>query len=169
MGKTLTFVTGNANKLKEFVKVMGDINVVSHAVDLPELQGEPDDISREKCKLAAEAIQGPVCVEDTSLCFNALNGLPGSEDKSAYALCTFSYTEGPGQEIFVFRGETPGTIVPRRGPEKSFGWDPIFQPDGFDKTYAEIDMETKNSISHRGKALEKLRAFFTEKDLFQKQ
>merc|ERR1712100_500370 len=77
MGKTLTFVTGNANKLKEFVKVMGDINVVSHAVDLPELQGEPDDISREKCKLAAEAIQGPVCVEDTSLCFNALNGLPG--------------------------------------------------------------------------------------------
>lgn len=48
--------------------------------------------------------------------------LAGFEDKSAYALCTFSYTEGPGQEIFVFRGETPGTIVPRRGPEKSFGW-----------------------------------------------
>ena len=44
---------------------------------VPELQGEPDDISKEKCKLAAEAIQGPVCVEDTCLCFNALNGLPG--------------------------------------------------------------------------------------------
>ena len=46
-------------------------------LSVPELQGDPDDISREKCKLAAEAVKGPVCVEDTCLCFNALNGLPG--------------------------------------------------------------------------------------------
>jgi inosine triphosphate pyrophosphatase len=40
-------------------------------LDLPELQGEPDEISREKCRLAAKAVNGPVMVEDTSLCFNA--------------------------------------------------------------------------------------------------
>ena len=40
----------------------------------PELQGEPDEISKEKCRLAAERVGGPVITEDTSLCFNALNG-----------------------------------------------------------------------------------------------
>ncbi len=43
-----------------------------------------------------------------------------------------------------------------RGP-RNFGWDPCFLPDGFDQTYAEMDMDTKNKISHRGRALEKLR------------
>jgi inosine triphosphate pyrophosphatase len=43
----------------------------------PELQGEPEEIAREKCRLAAAQIAGPVMVEDTSLCFNALHGLPG--------------------------------------------------------------------------------------------
>merc|ERR1712137_1477145 len=185
----LTFVTGNAGKLREFIKIMGNVDVVSNKVDLPELQEDPDDISREKCKLAAEAVKGPVCVEDTCLCFNALNGLPGPyikwfldgvgheglnkmlagfEDKTAYALCTFSYTAGPGEEIFVFRGETPGTIVPARGPN-TFGWDPIFLPDGFDKTYAEMDSDTKNTISHRGRALEKLKKYFTDNQLHSKQ
>ena len=51
--------------------------LVNQKVDLPELQGEPDEISREKCRLAAEQVGGAVIVEDTSLCFNALNGLPG--------------------------------------------------------------------------------------------
>ena len=52
---------------------------------------------------------------------------------------------------------TQGTIVPARGPP-NFGWDPIFQPDGFDKTYAEMDSSLKNSISHRSKALSALKA-----------
>ena len=45
--------------------------------EVPELQGEPDDISREKCRLAVREVKGPVLVEDTCLCYNALNGLPG--------------------------------------------------------------------------------------------
>ena len=49
----------------------------NQALDLPELQGEPDEIAREKGKLAAEAARGPIMCEDTLLCFNALNGLPG--------------------------------------------------------------------------------------------
>lgn len=58
----------------------------------------------------------------------------------------------------IFDGRTPGTIVPARGPP-NFGWDPIFQPDGFDQTYAELDKEVKNTISHRYRALAKLRDF----------
>ena len=81
---TITFVTGNAKKLEE-VKIYlakscnGDADALpfiltNQKIDLPELQGEPDEISKEKCRLAAERVGGPVITEDTSLCFNALNG-----------------------------------------------------------------------------------------------
>jgi inosine triphosphate pyrophosphatase len=177
-GRPLTFVTGNPNKLDEVKNILGQfIPLQSQDIDLPELQGEPEEISREKCKLAVAQVKGPVIIEDTCLCFNALKGLPGPyikwfleklghdglnrmlsgfEDKSAYALCTFSFCAGPGEEPVVFAGKTDGHIVPPRGPA-NFGWDPIFLPDGFDQTYAEMPKETKNTISHRGKALEKLK------------
>lgn len=149
---------------------------------VPELQGEPEEISKEKCKLAYQALKKPCIVEDTCLCFNALGGLPGPyikwfleklgneglnkllaayPDKSAYALCTFSIMYKDDMEPIVFDGRTPGQIVMPRG-DNQFGWDPVFQPDGFDKTYAELDKEVKNSISHRGRSLAKLRQFLHE-------
>jgi inosine triphosphate pyrophosphatase len=51
--------------------------------------------------------------------------------------------------------------VPARGPA-DFGWDPVFEPDGFDQTYAELDKDVKNGISHRYRALDQLRAFLKE-------
>ena len=60
------------------------VPLVSQKIDLPELQGTPEDVSREKCKLAAKEVNGPVLVEDTSLCFNALNSLPGVYIKFEY-------------------------------------------------------------------------------------
>ena len=51
--------------------------MISQNVDLPEYQGTPEEVVREKCLEAARRIQGPVIVEDTCLCFNALGGLPG--------------------------------------------------------------------------------------------
>ncbi len=51
--------------------------------------------------------------------------LAGFDDKSAYALCTFTFTAGPGATPIVFEGRTPGTIVPPRGPT-DFGWDPMY-------------------------------------------
>lgn len=51
--------------------------MVSKKLDLPEYQGEAEDISRKKCEVAAAIVKGPVIVEDTCLCFNALGGLPG--------------------------------------------------------------------------------------------
>jgi len=183
---SIVFVTGNQKKLLEVTQILQQggtatsdkFTLTSRSIDLPELQGEPQDIAKEKCRLAALQVQGPVMVEDTSLCFNALEGLPGPyikwfldklghdglnkmlhgfEDKSAYAQCIFAYCTGPGTQVEVFIGQTHGKIVPARG-ENKFGWDPIFEPDGFGQTYAEMDKDLKNTISHRYRALDKLRA-----------
>ncbi|EGX43178.1 nucleoside triphosphate pyrophosphohydrolase ham1 [Orbilia oligospora] len=174
----ITFVTGNAGKLAEVQAILGQyIKIDNHGLDLEEIQGTIEEVSSAKCKKAAEALQGPVLTEDTCLCFNALNGLPGPyikwfmqgvghsglnkllagfEDKSAEAVCTFAFSEGPGSEPLIFQGRTQGKIVCPRGPPK-FGWDPIFEYEG--QTYAEMDKEKKNSVSHRGKALQKFKEF----------
>nr|XP_011457787.1 PREDICTED: inosine triphosphate pyrophosphatase isoform X1 [Fragaria vesca subsp. vesca] len=184
--KPVTFVTGNAKKLEEVRAILGNsIPFNSLKLDflaVPELQGEPEDISKEKARLAALQVNGPVLVEDTCLCFNALKGLPGPyikwflqkigheglnnmlmayEDKSAYALCAFSFAIGPDAEPIAFLGKTPGKIVPARGPN-DFGWDPIFQPDGYEQTYAEMSKEEKNKISHRYRALALVKSHFAE-------
>ena len=52
--------------------------------------------------------------------------------------------------------------MPARGPN-DFGWDPIFEPAGYDKTYAELDKDIKNKISHRYKAVEALRQYLTRR------
>ena len=82
--QTLTFVTGNKKKLEEVQRILSvdraelPFDITNRKLDLPELQGnDPIEIAIEKCKLAAEEIRGPVFTEDTSLCFNALNGMPG--------------------------------------------------------------------------------------------
>uniref|UniRef100_A0A7N0TBE7 Inosine triphosphate pyrophosphatase n=1 Tax=Kalanchoe fedtschenkoi TaxID=63787 RepID=A0A7N0TBE7_KALFE len=183
LSRPVTFVTGNAKKLEEVRQILGNsIPFQSLKLDLPELQGEPEDISKEKARLAAKEVNGPVLVEDTCLCFNALKGLPGPyikwflqktgheglnnllmayEDKSAYALCIFSLALGPGVEPLTFIGKTEGKIVPARGPNE-FGWDPIFQPDGFEQTYAEMSKEVKNKISHRYRALARVKSHFAK-------
>ncbi|XP_034979588.2 inosine triphosphate pyrophosphatase [Zootoca vivipara] len=184
--RSVVFVTGNAKKLEEVIQILGDsfpYRLIAKKIDLPEYQGEPDDISIQKCQEAAKQIQGPVIVEDTCLCFKALGGLPGPyikwfleklkpeglykllagfEDKSAYALCTFAYSTGnPDDPVKLFKGQTQGHIVDPRGP-RDFGWDPCFQPEGYDKTYAELPKSVKNSISHRYKALKELSTYFSQ-------
>ena len=84
--------------------------------------------------------------------------LHGFEDKSAYALCIFAYGE-PGKEVRLYVGRTDGTIVEPRGP-RTFGWDPCFQPNNFTETFAEMAKETKNTISHRFKAIDSIRNYF---------
>jgi inosine triphosphate pyrophosphatase len=84
--------------------------------------------------------------------------LAAFEDKTAYAQCIYAYCESADSEPQLFIGRCEGTIVAPRG-ENMFGWDPIFQPKGFDQTFAEMDLEEKNKISHRGKALEQFKEF----------
>ncbi|KAJ0117647.1 hypothetical protein N8I77_009151 [Diaporthe amygdali] len=177
----VNFITGNKNKLGEVKAILEPtIEVRSQALDLVEVQGTLDEVTIAKCKSAAEQVGGPVLVEDTCLCFDALKGLPGPyikwfmkdlgheglnnllaayEDKGAKAVCTFGFSQGPGHEPILFQGVTQGKIVPARGPA-NFGWDPIFEYEG--QTYAEMDKSEKNKISHRGRALEKLQAWFAE-------
>ncbi|CAJ2507470.1 Uu.00g086560.m01.CDS01 [Anthostomella pinea] len=175
----LNFITGNANKLAEVKAILevAGITVQNQALDLPEIQGTLEEVTLEKCRVAADRVGGPVLVEDTCLCFDALAGLPGPyikwfmqsightglnnmlvayDDKSAQAVATFGFSQGPGHEPLLFQGRTHGKIVPARGPT-NFGWDPIFEYEG--QTYAEMDKVEKNKISHRFKALEKLRAW----------
>lgn len=60
--------------------------------------------------------------------------------------------------IQLFKGVADGKIVSARGPQdKSYGWDPIFEPEGYDKTYAELGQETKDKISHRFRAVDAFR------------
>lgn len=88
--------------------------------------------------------------------------LVGFNNTNAHALCTFAYCAGPGEEPILFEGRTDGDIVPARGPS-NFGWDPVFQPkEGGGKTYAEMESAEKNKISHRYRALEKLKDYLSQ-------
>ena len=177
--KVINFVSGNKNKLRELNEIFNenfkDIEVKQLDIDLPELQGFPEDIVRGKLKLALEKsknLEGPVLVEDTSLCFNAYGGLPGAyikyflkaikpeglykmacafKDHSAYAQSIYGLQKNAKDEPHLFIGRTEGEIVSPRG-DNNFGWDPCFQPKNYKETYAEMEEDKKNKISHRGKS-----------------
>ena len=192
--KVINFVSGNKNKLRElndmFNEYFKDIQVKQLDIDLPELQGQPEDIVRGKLKLALEKskdLEGPVLVEDTSLCFNAYGGLPGPyikyflkaikqeglykmacafEDHSAYAQSIFGLQKDEKSEPHLFIGKTEGEIVSPRG-QKNFGlsgWDPCFKPNCSTKTYAEMEEDEKNKISHRGKSSKALIDFLKKNE-----
>lgn len=173
----LTFITGNANKFKEVKAYFPDVAQLD--LDLPEIQElDAHVIVRTKLEAAAPHHVGAMMIEDTSLYFDGLNGLPGPLSKwflktvgapGLYKMCEafgnfaaeartiIGYRSEAG-EITFFEGATRGTIVPPRGTS-SFGWDAIFLPDGLEKTYFELTTEEKNAVSQRGKALKKLSAF----------
>ena len=185
--KILKFITSNKNKLTEFKQIfkirMPNIEIQSIMdIEIPELQGDPEKIAYQKIKFALKHEKGPIIIEDTSLCYNALGGLPGPyikdflrnlkpiglvkliegfEDKSAYAQCIIGLGLNGTSRLFV--GQTKGTIVSPRGKE-DFGWDPIFQPEGYIRTYAELDKNIKNTISHRSKAILSLIDYLKEND-----
>jgi inosine triphosphate pyrophosphatase len=164
----------------EFNLENSDVDCKACCDVVPELQGEALEIAKEKVMVAYNELKKPVVVEDTSLCYNAYKGLPGPyikwflksigpeglakmvsafEDKSAYAMCIIAYMGPELKEPELFVGKTPGKIVEPRGP-RDFGWDPVFEPDGYDQTYAELPKEIKNKISHRYRAIDLMREYF---------
>lgn len=176
--KDITFITGNKNKLREATQIL-DVDIVSQELDLREIQDvDLEKVVEEKLMHGYEMLKKPVMVEDTGLFFNALNGFPGAlikllierigregivkmlkgfEDKTATAKCAVGFTKD-GKDLKIFIGKIEGEIVNPKGVS-GFGWDPIFQPKGYDKTFAEMNSEEKNAISHRFKALEKFKDF----------
>lgn len=171
------FLTGNLNKFQEAKAILGEVEQLE--IDLPEIQGiDPKEIIKAKLLEALKHHQGPFIVEDGSLCFDCLNGLPGPLIKwfesalgndglakitqkmgnnQAEAMVMIGYAKNP-EEIYYFEGIIKGKIVDPSG-ENGFGWDKIFIPEGHSRTFAQMSSEEKNSISMRKIALEKLREF----------
>lgn len=171
------FLTGNMNKFHEAKALIPQLQQLD--IDLPEIQ-EIDDKKIIKVKLleALSRMKGDMVVEDTSLYFECLKGLPGPLIKWflrsigveglakiahdfgnnwAWAETCVGYARS-ASDVHFFTGKLRGKIVEPRG-EHGFGWDSIFQPDGQQKTFAEMSLEEKNSISMRRVAFEQLKKF----------
>jgi inosine triphosphate pyrophosphatase len=175
---SLQFITGNKGKFDELHAIIPEVEQID--IDLPEIQEiDARNIIEAKLDAALQRHSGEFLVEDTSLYYDSMNGLPGPFVKwflktvgneglykigqtfglNASVKTIIGYTDGSGKVEF-FEGDMKGTIVAPRG-DKGFGFDPIFEPEGFDKTLAEMSMEEKNKISTRKIAAMKLQKFLT--------
>ena len=134
-----------------------------------------------KATTIARATGLPALADDSGLCVDSLGGAPGiysarysgvhgddaanidkllselagSEERSAAFICVIALALPDGRNLIV-RGELRGTIRHSRSGENGFGYDPIFQPEGMNRTLAELSPETKDEISHRGAALREI-------------
>lgn len=172
------FVTGNKDKLREAQSIWSEIEGID--IDLDEIQEmDSKKIIETKLKEAIKQKPGiPLMVEDQSLVIDGMNGLPGPfikwfvkslgveglyqmavkmGNQKVEAKTTIGYCDEKGK-ISFFEAEVKGKIVVPRG-KIGWGWDYIFQPDGYDKTFAEMTMEQKNELSMRRMAIDKLRKF----------
>ena len=179
MFSQIKFVTGNFNKARETGVILG-VPLEQVEVDgLIEVQTQNiEELVYHKCQQAYDSLKCPVLVEDSGLLFNAWNGLPGPfikwfestvgcsgmlkmlqtfEDRSAIAVSCFAIFDG--KDIKIARGEVKGSIASEIRGSNGFGWDVFFIPEGYKNTYAEMQSEEKNSMSHRKNALEKLKIF----------
>lgn len=170
---TIYLVTGSDHKLREWQTALpDDIPMERVKVDLDEIQSaNPEEIVADKVRRAYAVVGKPVVVEDVEAGLDKLNGLPGpfikffieslgkdalyqlagnKDGERATVSCTIGYYDG--EELFTVRGVIKGTIVAPRGD--AFGFDVTFIPDGETQTFSEMDPVKKNSLSHRGKAIE---------------
>ncbi|MEO8065288.1 MAG: non-canonical purine NTP pyrophosphatase [Candidatus Doudnabacteria bacterium] len=174
------FITGNANKLEEVKKMLSPVEVEQLDVDLAEIQSlDAHKIIRHKLQEALTNSETNIIVEDTSLYLECLKDkLPGPYIKwfleslkpegianlakkmgntKAFCLTIFGYAKSK-DEIEFFEGRNDGEIVEPRGG-KDFGWGPIFQPRGSDKTYGEMERDEKYATSMRAAAAKKLKEY----------
>jgi len=172
----LVLVTQNEHKLKELRPLFKRYNVefITTPIQKHEIRSESiEEIARVAAKVAHETLQRPVVVDDTGFFVDSLNGFPGSY--AAIVLKSIGY-EGilklmtdkmertsrfktavgfcDGERLEVFSGDMLGKVAHKPAGEGGFGYDPIFVPEGFDKTYAELSLDEKIRISHRTRAFE---------------
>lgn len=178
----ILFITGNLNKLKEAKEIMPEIEGCE--IDLPEIQElDTKKIIEEKLNEAIKQKPGiELIVEDQSLTIDGMNGLPGPfikwfdkalkmeglydlalkmGNQKTEAKTTIGYCDKNGK-ISFFEATIKGKIVSPRG-NIGWGWDLVFQPEGYEKTFAEMTMEEKNKLSMRTMALEKLKEYLNSK------
>jgi len=175
----VTFVTGNKGKLHEAQVALAPLGHEVVAADLHpvEIQAETlEEVSRAKCEVLVAKLPPPFFVDDGGLFVDALKGFPGVfsahalkrigsagilklmegvEERGAHFACVVTYYDG--ERVRSFAGRCDGRIAREaRSSGHGFGFDPIFVPDGHERTFGELPAEVKNDLSHRGKALAQL-------------
>ncbi len=187
----LVFATNNEHKLKEVKAMLPNINIVSLAdINCFEEIPETADTLQGNAILKANYITqkyGLACfADDTGLEVESLNNEPGvysaryagEESNAEKNMQKLLKKLGANQhrkaqfrtvialnvndKQFLFEGVCKGRILTRKQGENGFGYDPIFSPDGFNSSFAEMSLEEKAAISHRGKAIKKLVTFLRE-------
>lgn len=171
------FVTTNMKKYLEIKEIFPDLQIKNFELsEIQELNYEK--IVRDKLKKASKKFPGlDLIVEDTGLHLDCLNGFPGPfikwflkknsfeeiyqmahklGNQKAKAKAVIGYLDSLNEK-HIFYGEINGKIVPPQGG--GFGWDCIFQPEGYDSTFAEMPRDEKNRISHRSIAVRNLKEF----------
>lgn len=187
--KKIVFATNNQHKLEEVRHYLKDIyevislKEIGFHEDIPEPYHTLEENALTKSKTIFEKFGLDCFADDTGLEVDALNGAPGVfSARYAGPNCSFEdnvkklLSELDGQENrkaqfrtvislildgkeYYFNGEVKGAISLNRSGEKGFGYDPIFVPEGLSTSFAEMSLDDKNKISHRGRAVAKLIEF----------
>lgn len=189
----LNFATNNKHKLQEVREVLGDsfrvesLQSLGINEDIPEDQQTLEGNAMQKARFLYDRTGEDCFADDTGLEVEALNGAPGvysaryagesknSLDNMALLLKNMEGVKNRkarfrtvialilnGKE-YLFEGVVNGVITEQPRGTAGFGYDPLFVPDGYTTTFAEMDSEAKNAISHRGLAVEKLAAFLLKR------
>ena len=185
----LIFATHNRNKLKEIQSllpagfILKDLDESGITGEIPEPFDKLEANALHKARTIFEMTRKPAFADDTGLEVFALDGRPGvysaryaGEEKSPEAnmkklleeLANKTYRSARfrtviayvnGKEELLFEGIVNGEILNEKRGEKGFGYDPVFQPEGFQKSFAEMELSEKNTVSHRARAFEKFVRF----------
>ncbi len=185
----LVFATNNKHKLAEIKEMLSDrfeiisLDELGCTDDIPETEPTLEGNALLKAKYVVDRYGVNCFADDTGLEVEALNGAPGvysaryaGVDQDAEKNMTKLLKELKGIENrkarfrtsialilggkeFYFDGQVQGYISTEKTGEKGFGYDPIFIPDGYNKSFAQLSSEEKNKISHRGKAVQSLQQF----------
>ena len=183
---SLVFATNNKHKLEEISHLLeGTYEIIPlEAIgchdDIPEDHETLEENALQKARYIKEHYGCDCFADDTGLEIEALNGQPGvysaryagpAKDSKANMQKVLDNMQNQanrkacfrtiialildGQE-YLFEGRVDGEILTEQHGSTGFGYDPIFRPEGFKESFAEMDLDTKNSISHRGRAVSKL-------------
>ena len=189
----LCFATNNQHKLDEVSQLLGDsfkvvdLNSIGCTEELPEDQETLEGNSLQKAKYVNDNFNISCFADDTGLEVEALGGAPGvysaryagaqrsSEDNMNLLLENLSNQSNRkarfrtvitlilDDQTYQFEGVAKGEILKSKRGEKGFGYDPLFLPEGMNKSMAELTAAEKNAISHRGEAIRKLVAFLKQR------
>lgn len=182
----LVFATHNPHKLKEIQSMVPpSIELVSLETlgchtEIPETAKTLEGNAGLKADFITNTYQLPCFADDTGLLVNSLNGDPGvcsaryagldNNTEANINKLLYNMVENPDRSAHfktvialnlngktqLFEGRVDGEITTEKNGTNGFGYDPIFKPNGYDKTFAELPLSVKNQISHRAKAFQKL-------------